>query len=75
MAKINSHYQKLQAGYLFPEIGRRVKTFTDANPAAKIIRMGIGDVVLPLPDSVRKAMHEAVDEMGTVAGFRGSTLR
>src|SRR5690606_37383353 len=49
MAKINSHYQKLQAGYLFPEIGRRVRAFAAANPEARIIRLGIGDVVLPLP--------------------------
>ena len=46
MAYINEHYLKLQAGYLFPEIGRRVKEFTEANPvaAARLIRCGIGDV-------------------------------
>ncbi len=71
MAKINAHYQKLQAGYLFPEIGRRVKNFTTENPNAKLIRMGIGDVVLPLAESIRKAMVSAVDEMGTEGGFRG----
>ena len=71
MAKINSNYGKLQAGYLFPEIGRRVREYTEANPDNKIIRMGIGDVVLPLPESIRKAMHDAIDEMGTVDGFRG----
>lgn len=49
MATINSNYQKLQAGYLFPEIGRRVRAFSAAHPDAKIIRLGIGDVVLPLP--------------------------
>mgnify|MGYP000008564704 CR=1 FL=1 len=46
MAKINSNYGKLQAGYLFPEIGRRVNEFSQTNPNAKIIRLGIGDVVL-----------------------------
>jgi LL-diaminopimelate aminotransferase len=71
MTTINSHYQKLQAGYLFPEIGRRVSAFSAANPGARIIRMGIGDVVLPLPLSVREAMKIAVDEMGTLEGFRG----
>jgi LL-diaminopimelate aminotransferase len=71
MATINSHYQKLQAGYLFPEIGRRVKAFADANPDASIIRLGIGDVTLPLAPAVVQALHAAVDEMGTPDGFRG----
>ena len=73
MAQLNSHYLKLKAGYLFPEIGRRVKAFTDANPAAaaRLIRCGIGDVTEPLPDAVREAMHKAVDEMGVRDGFHG----
>ncbi len=71
MAKVNPHYAKLVAGYLFPEIGRRVKAYQEANPSASLIRLGIGDVVLPLPDAVREAMHNAVDEMGTEGGFRG----
>lgn len=73
MAQLNSHYLKLKAGYLFPEIGRRVKAFTDANPAAaaRLIRCGIGDVTEPLPDAVREAMHKAVDEMGVREGFHG----
>jgi LL-diaminopimelate aminotransferase len=71
MARLNPHYRKLKAGYLFPEIGRRVAAFQAANPAAKIIRLGIGDVVLPLPEAVREAMHRAVDDMGTAEGFRG----
>lgn len=73
MAHLNSHYLKLKAGYLFPEINRRVKAFTDANPAgaARLIRCGIGDVTEPLPVSVREAMHRAVDEMGERASFRG----
>ncbi len=71
MAALNSHFGKLQAGYLFPEIGRRVREYTQAHPEAAIIRMGIGDVVLPLPASIRAAMHVAVDEMGTLEGFRG----
>ena len=50
MATLNSHYLKLKAGYLFPEIGRRVKAFTDGNPeaAARLIRCGIGDVTEPV---------------------------
>ncbi|MGH7856272.1 MAG: LL-diaminopimelate aminotransferase, partial [Candidatus Binatia bacterium] len=71
MARINDHYLKLAAGYLFPEIGRRVAAFQAKNPRARIIRLGIGDVVLPLAKAVREAMHRAVDEMGTEAGFRG----
>jgi LL-diaminopimelate aminotransferase len=71
MAHINEHYQKLQAGYLFPEIGRRVRAFSEANPGAGIIRLGIGDVTLPLVPAVREALHVAVDEMGTEEGFRG----
>jgi LL-diaminopimelate aminotransferase len=71
MAHINEHYQKLQAGYLFPEIGRRVRAFSEANPNAGIIRLGIGDVTLPLVPAVRQALHAAVDEMGTEQGFRG----
>lgn len=71
MVQINSSYQKLQAGYLFPEIGKRVKAFSDSHPDAKIIRLGIGDVVLPLPAPIREAMHRATDELGTREGFRG----
>ncbi|MGH7803474.1 MAG: LL-diaminopimelate aminotransferase [Candidatus Binatia bacterium] len=71
MARVNDHYLKLAAGYLFPEIGRRVTAFQQKNPDAKIIRLGIGDVVLPLAKSVTAAMHRAVDEMATEAGFRG----
>jgi LL-diaminopimelate aminotransferase len=71
MARINDHYRKLAAGYLFPEIGRRVRVFSDAHPDADVIRLGIGDVVLPLAPSVRRAMHEAIDEMATAEGFRG----
>jgi len=71
VTKINSHYQKLQAGYLFPEIGRRVKEFSAKNPQAKIIRLGIGDVVLPLPTSIRDAIKKATDEMGDAKTFRG----
>jgi LL-diaminopimelate aminotransferase len=71
MARINDHYQKLQAGYLFPEIGRRVRAFEAAHPGAQIIRLGIGDVTEPLAPTVVEAMQRAVAEMGTRAGFRG----
>jgi LL-diaminopimelate aminotransferase len=73
MAYLNDNYLKLKAGYLFPEIARRVKTFSDANAEAakRIIRCGIGDVTEPLPDAVRTAMHKAVDDMGTRERFHG----
>ena len=62
MAKINDNYLKLKAGYLFPEIGRRVRAFVEANPQANVIRLGIGDVTRPLPPAILKAFHDAVDE-------------
>jgi LL-diaminopimelate aminotransferase len=71
MARINENYQKLQAGYLFPEIGRRVRAFQEQNPDATVIRLGIGDVTLPLVPAVVEAMKQAADEMGTADGFRG----
>ena len=71
MVQVNGNYLKLKAGYLFPEIARRVKGFSEANPSAAIIRLGIGDVTEPLPEACRNAMKAAVDEMGTHAGFRG----
>ncbi len=73
MASINSNFLKLKAGYLFPEIARRVKAFSDANPdqAARIIRCGIGDVTEPLPPAVVKAMHDGVDEMADRSTFKG----
>lgn len=71
MARINDNYLKLQAGYLFPEIGRRVRTYCEANPDANVIKMGIGDVTQPLVPAVVQAMHDAVDEMAQEATFRG----
>lgn len=71
MTRVNDNYLKLKAGYLFPEIGRRVAAFCKANPDAKVIRLGIGDVTEPLPAAVLKAMHDAVDEMSARQTFRG----
>ena len=73
MAKLNNHYLKLKAGYLFPEIARRVNLFTDNNPdgAKQIIRCGIGDVTEPLPLAAREAMKVAIDELGNRATFKG----
>jgi LL-diaminopimelate aminotransferase len=73
MAYLNENYLKLRAGYLFPEIARRVKAFCEAHPepAKRLIRCGIGDVTEPLPEAVRHAMHQAVDELGARETFRG----
>ncbi len=71
MATINDNYLKLKAGYLFPEIARRVNAFAEANPDAKIIRLGIGDVTEPLPEACRTAMIKAVEDMGDRANFKG----
>ena len=71
MVQVNGNYLKLKAGYLFPEIGRRVKAFSEAHPEAQVIRLGIGDVTEPLPEACRLAMKAAIDEMGTREGFHG----
>lgn len=71
MVSLNENFLKLKAGYLFPEIGRRVSTFAKENPSAKIIRLGIGDVTEPLPPAIIAAMHAATDEMASRETFRG----
>ena len=71
MVQVNADYLKLKAGYLFPEISRRIKEFSSKNPNADLIRLGIGDVTEPLPLACREAMKAAIEEMGTEDGFRG----
>jgi LL-diaminopimelate aminotransferase len=73
MAYLNDNYLKLKAGYLFPEISRRVTAFCAQNPEAakRLIRCGIGDVTEPLPEAAIAALHRAVDEMGQRETFRG----
>ena len=73
MAFLNDNFLKLRAGYLFPEIARRVNTFCETHPEAakRVIRCGIGDVTEPLPAACIEALHKAVDEMGTPGKFRG----
>ena len=73
MAYLNDNYLKLKAGYLFPEIARRVKVFCEANSnvAKRLIRCGIGDVTEPLPAAVIEALHHSVDEMAQRGSFRG----
>lgn len=71
MPRVNDHFSKLKAGYLFPEIGRRVRGFQADNPDAPIIKLGIGDVTEPLAPAITSAMKAAVDEMGERATFHG----
>lgn len=71
MIKINENYLKLQDSYLFSTIAKKVADFTLKNPDKEIIKLGIGDVTLPIiPESI-KAMHEAADELKTSQGFKG----
>src|SRR5262249_16547587 len=71
VVRINEHYLTLKPTYLFSEIAKRVKAFATAHPDARLIRLGIGDVTLPLAPAIVRAMHEAVDEMGRAETFRG----
>ena len=69
--KLNENYKNLKASYLFSEIGRRVREYSAAHPEQKIIRLGIGDVTLPLSPVVCEAMRRAVGEMEHKDTFRG----
>ncbi|MDR2670079.1 MAG: LL-diaminopimelate aminotransferase [Desulfovibrio sp.] len=71
MSVINACYLNLPGNYLFSEIARRVNAHAFDNPSRKLIRLGIGDVTSPLPPSVLRALHKAVDEQAGAAGFRG----
>src|SRR5947207_13881490 len=73
MAYLNENYLKLEAGYLFPEIARRVLEFCESNPEAVkgLVRCGIGDVTEPLQPAAIEAMKRAVDELGKRETFRG----
>lgn len=71
MAKVNENFLKLAPSYLFSTIAKKVSDFKEANPDAKIIRLGIGDVTQPLAPAVIEAMHKAVEEMAKAETFRG----
>jgi LL-diaminopimelate aminotransferase len=71
MIRINEHYLKLNASYLFSEISRRVADYQKAHPDEVIVRLGIGDVTRALPKACIEAFHAAIDEMGNEATFRG----
>ncbi len=71
MIRVNEHYLKLKASYLFSDIAKRVADFSKKNPSMEIIRLGIGDVTLPLPPACIAALHRAVDDMASEKTFRG----
>ena len=71
MVKVNENYLKLKAGYLFPEIAKRVKLHSQKINPADLIKLGIGDVTQPLPRACIKAMNDALNEMSTIKGFKG----
>ena len=71
MVRVNENYLKIQSSYLFTEIAHREKAFSEKNPSAKIIRLGIGDVTEPLPPAVIEAMHKAVDDVAKRETFYG----
>ncbi len=71
MTYINSNFLKLPGSYLFADMKKRENDYLASNPGANIIKLGIGDVTLPITAAVRKAMHEAVDDMGVEATFHG----
>ena len=73
MARVNEHFLKLSAGYLFPEIARRVSAFAAAQPdlARKLVRCGIGDVTEPLPAVAVRALHDGADDLSTRERFQG----
>jgi len=71
MAKINENYDKLAAGYLFPEIAKRAKAFSEKNPGTTVMRLGIGNTTEPLPPSIIKALHLGVDKLAKVETYTG----
>jgi len=70
VVQVNENYLKLKAGYLFPEIAKRVKKYSQSNKSAEIIKLGIGDVTEPLPKACIDAMGKALNDMGTLDFFR-----
>jgi LL-diaminopimelate aminotransferase len=71
VVRLNDAFRNLNASYLFAEIRRRTQAFTAANPSARLINLGIGDVTRPLPPAVVRALHAAVDELADPATFKG----
>ena len=71
MFKVNDNFTKLPSSYLFSEVARRVRAYSEAHPEADVIRMGIGDVTRPLCQAVTDALHKAVDDEANGDTFHG----
>ena len=71
VVQVNENYLKLKAGYLFPEISKRVNIHSQKNISSTLIKLGIGDVTEPLPGACVDAMQKALVEMSTIKGFKG----
>ena len=71
MKDIHDIFLQLEDNYLFSNVAKKTKEYQKNNPDKKIIKLGIGDVTRPIVPSVVKAMHKAVDEVGTLEGFKG----
>lgn len=71
MPKLNENYLHLKQSYLFSEVAHRVAAYQEAHPDKKVIRLGIGDVTLPIGQDVIRAMHEGVDDQADAATFKG----
>lgn len=71
MVKVNDNFLKLQDNYLFSTISKKVNGYKECNPDKKVIKMGIGDVTLPISKAVTEAMHKAVEELENIATFKG----
>ena len=71
MLKPNTRYKELKDTYLFNTIYRKTNEYLEANPDKQVLRMGVGDVSLPLCDAVIKALHKAVDDQANAATFHG----
>ena len=71
MARINQNYDKLAAGYLFPEIARRTNAFLNENPEAKVLRLGIGDTTEPIVSAVLQGLRDGTEALGSVETYSG----
>ena len=71
MIRPNMHYSELKDSYLFYNIAQKTKAYVEQHPGVKLLRMGIGDVSLPLCDAVIEALHEAVDDQASKDSFHG----
>ena len=71
MARINKNYDKLAAGYLFPEIARRTNAFLGDNEGVEVLRLGIGDTTEPIVPAVLEGLHQGVESLGKVESYSG----